>query len=274
MHDIALGSLIFRPPDDSDTSSKKKLGSLVFRRYENGKSNKNDANKKLLCSFWKEGTDNRTSSIVKMESTCGVFTLYQLLNDELLNNNNNIYNLSFMDLLQQFKQGELKKISEMFTTVAHNNEFYSETLEIIKKKAEYALDNVNLYENDNSNNLYIDNLTITKEEYSTFNNYVETYFKTLNTIKKSVQIYIEFEAFKYSASKYATADAILHNDLSLNEYISNIKSNKINNLNVEANLNITPKLDPYIKEYVNIHGWPSDGLFDSELMSKIIINKI
>ena len=37
-------------------------------------------------------------------------------------------------------------------------------------------------------------------------------------------------------------------------------------------VSLTPKLNPYIKKYVNLYGWPIDNIFDSELMSKIIIN--
>ena len=52
-----------------------------------------------------------------------------------------------------------------------------------------------------------------------------------------------------------------------------MKSNVIEDLNVTTKLSVRPKMDPYIKEYVFTHGWPSDGVFDNDLMSNIIINK-
>ena len=77
----------------------------------------------------------------------------------------------------------------------------------------------------------------------------------MNTIKKSLHIYSEFELFKIAASKYSEADSILHNDISLSTFISNSKSNKINNLNITTQLDVSPKLDPYIKKYVTLYDY-------------------
>ena len=237
--------------------TEKMLGSFVFTPYE---KDENNTTQKILCSVCL--IDVKDGSLpTDMKSTSGIYSLYKQLNDEFLDNSNNIHKMSFMDLLEKFKHGELKYINEQFDFISQNQDFYSQTLDNIQTKA--------LFSSEASEPSAA--ISITNEEYYIFNSYVDTYYKTLNIIKKSVQIYIDFEHFKTTASKYANADAILHNDLSLNNYIANAKYNRVDNLDVEAQLNITPKLDPYIKEYVTMHGWPPDGIFDSELMSKIIV---
>lgn len=242
------------------------LGSLIFRP---SKDNNNKTEKQVLFSFWGENSYNTSINTIRMKSKEDITTLYDLLNNTFLNNKNNIYNLTFIELLETFKQGKLKNISELFDNVTQNNEFYSETLEHIKNMAVMALNNQTI---DYSNNEIQKYPIISKEEYNTFTNYLQTYFKTLNIIKKSVQLYLDFELFKNAAVKYTNAHNILYNDISLNLYITNAESKNIKNLNIESKLNITPKLNPYIKKYVNLYGWPIDNIFDSELMSKIIIN--
>ena len=119
----------------------------------------------------------------------------------------------------------------------------------------------------------MNNLYITQHEYTQITIFLGVYYDLLNVIKQSIRIYQKYVLFQNTNIKYIEAHNILNNDASLNTFLfTNMKSKPINNLNVQTKLKISPKINPYIKAYVEEHnGWPSNGVFDSEKMSKIIV---
>ena len=212
------------------------------------------------------------------DDTDNINIFYKLIHNEFLDNSYNLYNVSFLDILDFYKNANLDNLVNYFNDFTQKNEFFYEKL----KELDVIIDLASTGSITTENNNYVKetqyqqlmNISITLEEYYQIKNFISLYIQVLHIIKLSIRIYKRFLVFQETNSKYKNAHDILYNDSSLNDFVVNsIKSNNIENLNVKSKLSIRPKLDPYIKEYVLMHGWPSNGVFDNDLMSNIIINR-
>ena len=262
--------------------SKVKVGQLVFIADQNlypGKSE--ELLYELHVITQTDTTDTVVTPRIKWErpdDTDNLNILYKLLHNEFLDNSYNSYSVSFLDILEYYKNANLDNLLNYFDDFTQKNEFFYEKL----KEIDNIIDLASTGSITTENNNYADEdqyqallgIGITLEEYYQIKNFVSMYIQSLHIIKQSIRIYKKFLVFQETNTKYEEAHNILHNDSSLNDFVvDSMKSKTVDNLNVKTKLNIRPKLDPYIKKYVSIHGWPADGVFDNELMSNIIINE-
>tara|TARA_Y100000389_G_scaffold141205_1_gene139052 strand:- start:1581 stop:2423 length:843 start_codon:yes stop_codon:yes gene_type:complete len=213
------------------------------------------------------------------DATDNNYTFFKLIHNEFLDNSNNSYKKSFLEVLDHYKDANLGSLLSLFDELTKRNEFFYKKLKEIESTIDLALTNSISTENNDfaKKDQYqgLIGLGITLEEYYQMKNFLTIYYESLHIIKQSVHIYKNFLVFQETNRKYKEAHDILYNnDVSLNAFfIKTMKSNVIEDLNVTTKLSVRPKMDPYIKEYVFTHGWPSDGVFDNDLMSNIIINK-
>ena len=246
-----------------------KVGEIVFIANEELYPGRSE---EILYNVEINVTDE-TVSFNQPNSDDIVGVLYTLINNEFLDNSDNTYNISFLELLDYYNSASFEYLLlNFFDRLTKNDEFYVEKLNeiytTITKLRDRKTDEQNLFASYN-----LKELNITGDEYNQLNIFIGVYYDLLNVIKQSIRIYQRYILFQNTNIKYTEAHNILNNDASLNSFIlTNMKSKPVNNLNVQTKLKTTPKLNPYIKAYVAEHnGWPSDGFFDSEKMSKIIV---
>ena len=225
-------------------------------------------------------TTNETPQLTweRPDKTNNIDVFYTLMNNEFLDNSSNSYNTSFTELLQYYREANLIYLLENFMDkLTEQNEFYYKTLNEIEETINLVNDN-NITE---TNNIYFENynqrligINITHEEYIQFKQFIEIYYNLLDIIKQSIRIYQSFLTFQETNIKYTEAHNILSDDVSLNTvFKNNMKSKNIHNLNVKTKLKIVPKIHNYIKAYVLENDWPTNGIFDNEKMSKIIVEE-
>ena len=200
------------------------------------------------------------------------------MNNEFLDNSSNSYNTSFTELLQYYREANLVYLLESFMDkLTEQNEFYYKTLNEIE-------DTISLAYTDSiteANNIYFKSynqqligINITHEEYIRFKQFIDIYYNLLDIIKQSIRIYQSFLTFQETNTKYTEAHNTLSNNVSLNAaFKNNMKSKNINNLNVKTKLKIVPKINNYMKAYVLENDWPTNGIFDNEKMSKVIVEQ-
>tara|TARA_Y100000389_G_scaffold4204_2_gene3984 strand:+ start:621 stop:1439 length:819 start_codon:yes stop_codon:yes gene_type:complete len=250
-----------------------KVGEIIFVANEELYSGKSEI---ILYNVDVNITDDNSTPYVsfKQPSSDDILgVLYTLINNEFLDNSDNAYNLSFLELLDYYYSASFEYLLvNFFDRLTKNDDFYIEKLNEIYFTIKNLQDG-KIDEQDHFASYNLNELNITGEEYNQINVFIGVYYDLLNVIKQSIRIYQRYILFQNTNIKYTEAHNILTNDASLNSFLlTNLNSKQVNNLNVQTKLKISPKLNPYIKAYVVDHGgWPSDGVFDSEKMSKVIV---
>ena len=165
------------------------------------------------------------------DDTDNINIFYKLIHNEFLDNSYNLYNVSFLDILDFYKNANLDNLVNYFNDFTQKNEFFYEKL----KELDVIIDLASTGSITTENNNYVKetqyqqlmNISITLEEYYQIKNFISLYIQVLHIIKLSIRIYKRFLVFQETNSKYKNAHDILYNDSSLNDFVVNsIKSNK------------------------------------------------
>tara|TARA_B100000424_G_C22933678_1_gene496723 strand:- start:1665 stop:2279 length:615 start_codon:yes stop_codon:yes gene_type:complete len=196
-----------------------------------------------------------------------VNTFYNLINDHVLDSSDNGHGISYLELLQQYRDGNLTYLSGIISVVGTN--YFSIILEQISNSALAALNQTeSVYYTNETNGIYI-----TNDEYTTLMNYIDSLNKTLEGIMQSLALYEEYELFKAAVETYQVAYDTLYDPDKLREFINQQASiRSISALDIETSLSVNPNLKPHIQEYVTLYGWPTNFIFDSSKMAGILIN--
>ncbi len=240
----------------------QKLGSLIYlpRTHNSDASNNNSS---VLCSFW--GNENNNNISLKTTKK-GVYVLYELLDSSLFEP---VGGVSFMEIMTKYSAYNLDFLSTTINmelldsfAVSLNNIQSAAKSALLKKPPQHYLNEIR-------------DLELTQEEFATFINHLQTYYKILDSVTKSISIYKEYMALKEAAQSYEIAYDILYNPVLLEEYLNDLnKVRPIQSLDMKTSLSISPKLKPVIRTYVEFYGWPEKGAFDNEKMGKIIAQNI
>ena len=241
-----MGSLLFKPPNVDDINDKSVI---------------------KIATLWSTSLQHCEAPTLLVTKTVSIF--YDILNTTILDNSNNSYNISFLELLQEYRNANLEYLSTIIGATEGVNFLFSTVLYQVQETALAIL-------NETTPQYYItetEGVWITTEEYQTFYNYIQSFYRTLEGIVQSVNIWDEFENFKLGVEKYQVAYDILYNPDRLREFINQqSRAHNISALDVEASLTINPNLKQHIQQYVSQYGWPDNFIFDGSKMAEILIN--
>tara|TARA_Y100000816_G_C25917937_1_gene478712 strand:- start:70 stop:816 length:747 start_codon:yes stop_codon:yes gene_type:complete len=201
----------------------------------------------------------------KMEATTTIF--YELLNNTVLDNSDNVFNMTFLEFLERYRNADLEYLSTLYNPLDPNP--YAIALVHLRECSDVALNGGSPphFFND------LEGVTLSTNQHYIYNNHLTTLFKTLEGITESLELYKEFELFKVSVETYQVAYETLNDPVKLSAFIEEqSKARSLSALDVETSLNVNPNLKPHIQRYVELYGWPENFIFDSEKMANILIN--
>ena len=138
---------------------------------------------------------------------------YELLNSQVLDNSANSFNLTFLEFLERYRNGDLEFLSTLYNPLDPNP--YSITLTQLRACSDAAL-------NASSQPYFateLEGVMLEEDQYNIFNNYLTTLFKTLEGVTESIELYKEFELFKVSVETYQIAYDTLNDPVKLASFI-------------------------------------------------------
>jgi len=172
---------------------------------------------------------------------------YQLLYDSVISQMNTY--------IRYFTKGEFDNLTNSFTSKNYNS--------LILRADSLSFNTVD-----------VQNLIGFEYDNSKFNLMRESTYNVIDGLLKTVEVSQENIALnaKIINLKINYKD-VLEDPVRLNDYIN---SNRINVIAFQATqpFNTKIELKPWYTEYFRLHGPPSDGVFESELLAEIVMNLI
>ncbi len=104
-----------------------------------------------------------------------------------------------------------------------------------------------------------------------FTHYQENSYKILDGLNRAIQLYIENQNQKAKILTCKEKEKILKDPKLLQEYIdTHFKNTMTLFKDISYNLTVLPSLKPQYEVYFERHGFPQEGVFDSEKLAIII----
>jgi hypothetical protein len=171
---------------------------------------------------------------------------YQLLYDTVIKQLNRY--------LVFFAKGNFGTLVNEFTTTKYNSVLLQ------TKAANFYTDAINSLTNYNFN------------QY-TFNNTRESIYNVVDGLEQSILLVQKNSDLQLKNDTLQTYYEILTDPVKLNDYIN---KQKINVMPFQASetFNTQIILKPWYSEYLRIHGAPGNGVFQSELLTQIVVDMI
>lgn len=252
------------------------LGSIIY--IPSGATTYNNDNSVVLYNLYSENSTIDSCSINWNKSDSNnVSVLYEIIHEFFLDGSNNGNDLTFLELLEKYKERDFDYLIESFTLTVIEN--YIDTLKDIQALVNSLSDGLDKDTFDTSYAIFepykksIVGLVITQEERDAISRYINLYYDKIDSINQSINIYTTFLSCQETYTTYKIANDIIQegNYSSLEDVLTNtMKSKQINSLNIKTTLKTKPQLVSTVESYVVNYGWPDDGVFESKRLVEII----
>jgi hypothetical protein len=179
-------------------------------------------------------------TLEEFETNVNELNKYQYLNDIFIN--------TFTPLIQLYSQGNFSDLSMHFTT-----NLYRQLGNILENQRDFT-------------NIDLTNLNY---DLQTFESYINTFHNTLDGLERAT---VHYDSLSQLQLEKDHCDNILNNpDNLVNYFRSRYTGIGIMELNTIVTTVQEPLLRPEYALYIDRHGLPIGGIFDSEKMSAILI---
>ena len=179
-------------------------------------------------------------ALEEFETNVNELNKYQYLNDVFIN--------TFTPLIQLYSQGNFADLSMQFTT-----NLYRQLGNILENQRDFT------------------NIDLTNINYNsqTFESYINTFHNTLDGLERAS---VQYDSLSQLQLEKNRCDNILNNPENLVNYFrATYTGIGITELNTIVTTVQQPLLRPEYAIYIERHGLPIGGIFDSERMSAILI---
>ena len=179
-------------------------------------------------------------TLEEFETNLNELNKYQYLNDIFIN--------TFTPLIQLYSQAKFDDLSMQFTT-----NLYRQLGNILENQRDFT-------------NIDLNNISY---NFQTFDSYLNTFHNTLDGLERST---VQYESLRDLQLEKNHCDNILNNPENLVNYFRETYTGiGIMELNTIVTTIQQPLLRPEYAIYIERHGLPIGGIFDSERMSAILI---